>query len=46
MRAHPAAAVLFRARSGGITLDRQCSTPRRTIALAAALGVATPGLFT
>ncbi|WP_157437261.1 hypothetical protein [Actinoplanes subtropicus] len=32
------------ARSGRINLDRQCSTPRRTIALAAALGVATPEL--
>lgn len=44
MRRHPAASVLFQARNGRINLDRQCSTPRRTIALAAALEVVTADL--
>jgi serine/threonine protein phosphatase 1 len=42
MRTHPVAPALFQARNGRINLDRQCSTPRRTIALAAALDVAIP----
>jgi serine/threonine protein phosphatase 1 len=44
MRPHPAAPALFQARSGRNNVDRQCSTPGRTIALATALGVATPDL--
>jgi serine/threonine protein phosphatase 1 len=46
IRSHPAAAVLFQARNGRLNLDRQCSTPGRTIALAAALDLATPAMPT
>ncbi|MFI6515376.1 metallophosphoesterase family protein [Spirillospora sp. NPDC050679] len=43
LRAHPAAKALFQARDGRLdqtALARQCPTPRRTIDLAAALGLA------
>ncbi|WP_329520725.1 metallophosphoesterase family protein [Spirillospora sp. NBC_01491] len=42
LRWHPAARILFQARNGRldqISLAKQCSTPRRTIDLAAALGL-------
>ena len=39
---HPAKALLFQARHGRLDLARQCPTPRRTIALARALGLTTP----
>lgn len=42
LRRHPAAKVLFQARNGRLdqtSLARQCPTPRRTIDLAAALGL-------
>ncbi|MEU9963386.1 metallophosphoesterase family protein [Streptomyces malaysiensis] len=42
LRQHPAAKVLFQARNGRLdqtSLARQCPTPRRTIDLAAALGL-------
>ncbi|WP_432988748.1 metallophosphoesterase [Dactylosporangium sp. CA-233914] len=42
MRAHPAAPTLFQAASGRLDVARTCRTPRRTLALAEALGVATP----
>jgi len=45
-RAHPAAALLFQARNGRLNLDRQCSTPRKTITLATVLGLATPDMPT
>lgn len=47
LRRHPAARFLFQARNGRldqVTLARQCSTPRRTIEVAGALGMAAPGL--
>jgi serine/threonine protein phosphatase 1 len=47
MRRHPAAQYLFQSRNGRLdeaALGRQCPTPRRTIQVADALGVATPGL--
>lgn len=47
LRQHPAAQFLFQARNGRLdqtSLARQCSTPRRTIDLAAALGVVAPEL--
>ncbi|MEU7750100.1 metallophosphoesterase family protein [Nonomuraea sp. NPDC049158] len=43
LRRHPAAKILFQARNGRLdqtSLARQCPTPRRTIDLAAALGLA------
>ncbi|MBC6461139.1 metallophosphoesterase family protein [Actinomadura sp. HBU206391] len=45
LRRHPAAKFLFQARNGRLdqtSLARQCSTPRRTIDLAAALGLIVP----
>ncbi|MFA1547735.1 metallophosphoesterase family protein [Actinomadura chokoriensis] len=45
LRHHPAARFLFQARNGRLvqaSLARQCSTPRRTIDLAGALGLAVP----
>ncbi|MEO3868273.1 metallophosphoesterase family protein [Nonomuraea sp. B12E4] len=45
LRAHPAAGLLFQAREGRLGeagLARRCSTPRRTMDVAAALGVAVP----
>ncbi|MFC4907500.1 metallophosphoesterase family protein [Actinomadura gamaensis] len=45
LRRHPAAKVLFQARNGRLdetALARQCPTPGRTIALAAALGLTLP----
>jgi serine/threonine protein phosphatase 1 len=47
MRRHPAAQYLFQARNGRLdeaALGRQCPTPRRTIQVAGALGVAAPGV--
>jgi serine/threonine protein phosphatase 1 len=47
LRQHPAAQYLFQARNGRLdqtSLARQCSTPRRTIDLAAALGLVVPKL--
>ncbi|MFF5228056.1 metallophosphoesterase family protein [Dactylosporangium sp. NPDC000521] len=47
VRAHPAAPVLFQARTGRLdeaALARRCVTPRRTLDLAAALGVQLPDL--
>ncbi|MEU6715394.1 metallophosphoesterase family protein [Nonomuraea sp. NPDC046802] len=47
LRQHPAAQYLFQARNGRLdqtSLARQCSTPRRTIDLTAALGVVAPKL--
>ena len=44
---HPAAQFVFRARAGRLdeaTLTRQCSTPRRTLDIAATLGVALPAI--
>ena len=41
-RQHPAARFIFPARAGRPTLMRHCTTPRRTIEAAAALGVETP----
>jgi serine/threonine protein phosphatase 1 len=44
---HPAAQVLFQARAGRLdaaALARRCTTPRRTMELAAALGVPVPDL--
>jgi serine/threonine protein phosphatase 1 len=46
MRSHPAAQYLFQARNGRLdetALARQCPTPKRTIHVAGALGVAAPG---
>ncbi|MEV0662702.1 metallophosphoesterase family protein [Actinomadura luteofluorescens] len=46
MRRHPAAPVLFQARGGRLdqtALARRCATPRRTLEVAAALGVIAPG---
>ncbi|SNR52139.1 serine/threonine protein phosphatase 1 [Actinomadura mexicana] len=45
MRRHPAAPVLFQARGGRLdpgVLAKRCTTPRRALELAAALGVAAP----
>jgi serine/threonine protein phosphatase 1 len=45
LRRHPAAKLLFQARGGRLdqaALARQCSTPRRTVDLATALGVPLP----
>ncbi|QYC41728.1 Bis(5'-nucleosyl)-tetraphosphatase, symmetrical [Nonomuraea coxensis DSM 45129] len=45
LRQHPAAPYLFQARDGRLdqtSLERQCPTPRRTIDLAAALGLVVP----
>ncbi|MER5626486.1 metallophosphoesterase family protein [Streptosporangium sp. NPDC002544] len=45
LRRHPAAQYLFQARNGRLDqagLARRCSTPRRTIDMAAALGLAVP----
>jgi serine/threonine protein phosphatase 1 len=47
LRRHPAAPVLFQARDGRLDSDglaRRCPTPRRTIDLAAALGLTLPDL--
>jgi serine/threonine protein phosphatase 1 len=47
LRQHPAAQFLFQARNGRLdqtSLARQCSTPRRVIDLAAALGLVVPEL--
>ncbi|WP_171162290.1 metallophosphoesterase family protein [Streptomyces sp. I05A-00742] len=47
LREHPAAKFLFQARDGRLDragLTRQCSTPRRTLDLAAALGLVLPEL--
>ncbi|MER6144248.1 metallophosphoesterase family protein [Streptomyces sparsogenes] len=47
LRGHPAAQFLFQARNGRLdltSLARQCSTPRRTVDLAAAFGLALPEL--
>ncbi|MGI5176382.1 metallophosphoesterase family protein [Dactylosporangium sp. CA-152071] len=47
LRAHPAAPVLFQARTGRLdeaALARRCVTPRRTLDLATALGVPLPDL--
>lgn len=47
LRGHPAALFLFQTRSGRLdvaSLDKQCTTPRRTMDLAAALGLAVPEL--
>lgn len=47
LRRHPAAQCLFQARNGRLdqtSLARQCSTPRRTVDLAAALGLTLPEL--
>jgi serine/threonine protein phosphatase 1 len=49
MQQHPAAPLLFQARAGRLdeaAVAKQCATPRRTIELATALGVATPILPT
>jgi serine/threonine protein phosphatase 1 len=43
-RRHPAARFVFPARNGRSTVARHCTTPRRTIDAAAALGVGAPGL--
>lgn len=45
MRRHPVAPVLFQARGGRLdqtALARRCATPRRTLEVAAALGVVAP----
>ncbi|OMI33365.1 hypothetical protein [Streptomyces sparsogenes] len=47
LRGHPAAQCLFQARNGRLDpagLARQCSTPRRTVDLAAAFGLVLPEL--
>ncbi|GAA1041188.1 hypothetical protein GCM10009557_64340 [Virgisporangium ochraceum] len=47
LRRHPAAPVLFQARNGRLdaaAIARRCGTPRATTDLAAALGLALPGL--
>lgn len=43
-RRHPAARFVFPAREGRTTVAQFCTTPRRTIEAAAALGVPAPGL--
>ncbi|WP_103963143.1 metallophosphoesterase family protein [Nonomuraea solani] len=44
LRRHPAASYLFQAREGRLDLVKRCPTPRRTIDLAATLGLPLPEL--